>query len=111
MRKNSKVLKSFTETSHEISLLSGGKRERAERLFEKAAFMDAQMIKLQKILAKKGWTEDYQNGANQKGLKKSSEADVYLALSKNYMAIMKQLNDMFSSSPITSTSDPLDEYI
>lgn len=88
----------FKLTYQEISSLVGGKRERALRLYDKASFMDEQLTELQKILSEKGWTENYQNGENQHGIKKSSEADVYIALSKNYMAIMKQLEEIVSSA-------------
>lgn len=107
MKKN----KSFADTQSEICRLSGGKRERAERLFEKAVFMDEQMQFLQECLAKKGWVEEYQNGENQRGMKKSSEADVYIALSKNYMSIMKQLDELVSNAPVAAANDPLSEFI
>lgn len=96
--------KNFDLTIADIERMSGSKRERALRLFEKASFMNDEMMKLQRLLKKKGWTEEYQNGANQCGLKKSSEADVYIALTKNYLATMKQLEDMLSSVPLEPTS-------
>ena len=41
-----------------------------------------------------GWTSEYQNGQNQWGTKKSPEAETYIALSKNYAAIVKQLTEL-----------------
>ena len=84
----------FCNTSKEITKLPGGKRERAQRLLEKAIFMEAQLQALQEILKTKGWTEEYQNGENQRGVKKSSEADVYNTLMKNFLAAVKQLDEM-----------------
>ena len=40
------------------------------------------------------WTEEYQNGQNQRGLKKSAAAEVHISLTKNLNAIMKQLLDL-----------------
>ena len=36
----------------------------------------------------------YKNGENQYGTKKSPEAETYIALSKNYAAVIKQLTDL-----------------
>lgn len=103
-------IKTFEQTSAEIELLNGSKRERAERLLEKAQFMDTELMKLQKILEVKGWVEEYQNGATQSGMKKSSEADVYATLTKNYLATMKQLDDMLPSQN-DSAGDELLNFI
>ena len=48
-------------------------------------------------IKEKGWTEEYQNGANQRGVKKSSEGETYNVVLKNYnstlAAICKLLPD------------------
>ena len=84
----------FDKTKKKIAALSGSKKERAAALFDKLIFMDAELVKLQEILKIKGWTETYSNGATQSGLKKSSEAEVYNTLIKNYASVMKQLDEM-----------------
>ena len=38
-----------------------------------AAFMAVSMMELEHIINLKGYTEEYQNGANQRGIKKCSE--------------------------------------
>lgn len=63
-------------------------------LIQKAAFMHVELEELQKHLAENGFTEEYQNGENQHGRKRSPEADVYIALTKNYTAINKQLTEL-----------------
>ena len=70
--------------------------------------MEEELGKLQAILSEKGWTEEYSNGATQHGLKKSSEADVYIMLSKNYLATLKQINDML---PDGRGADDLIEFL
>ena len=57
-----------------------------------------QRIKTEKTrlkgIEKDGWTSEYQNGQNQWGTKKSPEAETYIALSKNYAAVIKQLTEL-----------------
>ncbi len=60
-------------------------------LLENAAFMAEQLAILQDEILKSGWTEPYQNGANQKGIKESANSQVYNKLIKNYAAIIKEL--------------------
>ena len=43
---------------------------------DEAAFMAASLYELRKIINEKGYTEEYQNGANQKGIKKCSEVEI-----------------------------------
>lgn len=71
----------------------------AEKLIENAAFMAVSLRELQEIINVKGYTEEYQNGDNQFGTKKSSEVDIYNTMVKNFNATMKQLIDMLPDSP------------
>ena len=74
--------------------LDDNKRKLVTPLIEKAAFMGVELDDLQAIIEKDGWTSEYKNGANQFGTKKSPEAETYIALSKNYAAVIKQLVDL-----------------
>ena len=65
-----------------------------ESLVDEAAFMAASLYELRKIINEKGYTEEYQNGANQKGIKKCSEVEIYNTMIKNYSAIIKQHTDL-----------------
>lgn len=65
-----------------------------ERLIENAAFMAEELSKLQEYISEHGCTEEYKNGANQFGKKKSSEVEVYNTMIKNYSSIIKQLCDL-----------------
>lgn len=84
--------------------LTGNKYELASVLLDKAEFMEAELNKLQEIIKEKGWVEQYKNGANQFGLKKSSEGDVYNAMIKNYNATIKQLMDILPNE-VEETDD------
>lgn len=98
----------FKQTKKNIERLTGSKRERALALMDKVLFMEDELGKLQEILQKKGWTEEYQNGANQYGIKKSSEADVYNALIKNYTSALKQLEELL---PAETGESKLDKFL
>lgn len=99
----------FTKTKKKIKTLAPDKQERANKLLEKIIFMDAQLSELQEVIEEKGWTEEYQNGANQFGIKKSTEGDVYNTLIKNYTTAMKNLNDMLPEGG--DEQDELEQFL
>lgn len=70
------------------------KRKAAETLAAEAAFMAASLYELRQIINEKGYTEQYQNGANQKGVKKCSEVEVCNTMIKNYAAAVRQVTDL-----------------
>lgn len=74
--------------------LDENKRKLVTPLIEKATFMSIELDDLQAAIEKDGWTSEYKNGANQYGTKKSPEAETYIALSKNYAAVIRQLVDL-----------------
>ena len=74
--------------------LDQNKKSLVTPLIEKAAFMSVELDELQAVIENEGWTSEYKNGANQYGTKKSPEAETYIALSKNYAAIIKHLTEL-----------------
>lgn len=74
--------------------LEENKRNLVTPLIEKAAFMSIELDDLQETIEREGWTSEYKNGENQYGTKKSPEAETYIALSKNYAAVIKQLTEL-----------------
>jgi hypothetical protein len=71
-------------------------RKAVHSLIENAAFMAISLEDLQAEINREGYTEKYQNGENQSGIKKSSKVEVYNAMVKNHMGVMKQLTDLLS---------------
>lgn len=69
-------------------------KKSVESLIDEAAFMAASLYELREIINEKGYTEEYQNGANQRGIKKCSEVEIYNTMVKNYMSTIKQLTDL-----------------
>lgn len=68
--------------------------ETAKRLIQDAAFMSVTLSELQLIITRDGPVEPYQNGENQRGLKKSAAVEAYDKMVNTYAKIIKQLVDM-----------------
>lgn len=89
-------------------------KKSVDSLVDEAAFMAASLYELRKIIDEKGYTEEYQNGANQKGVKKCSEVEIYNTMIKNYSAIVKQLTDLIPKETTKSAqnmSDGFEDFI
>ena len=104
-------------TSKELSKLrkifkdiEPAKRKTVEKLIENAAFMAESLNELQEIIREKGFTEEYQNGANQYGVKKCSEVEIYNTMIKNYTSVIKQLTDLLPDGE-THGEDELINFI
>ena len=75
----------------------------ATGLIERAAVMAASLKELEAAINEKGYTDEYQNGENQRGTKKAPEVEIYNTMVKNYTAAIKALVDM---APEDSGLDP-----
>ena len=94
-KKKENRIKDEKKTLNEIfAELEENKRNLVTPLIEKAAFMSIELDDLQETIEQEGWTSEYKNGENQYGTKKSPEAETYIALSKNYAAVIKQLTEL-----------------
>ena len=69
------------------------KKKLVEGLIADASFMAEQLEVLRDHITENGWSEEYQNGANQCGRKQSVEADMYVKVQKAYASIIRQLTD------------------
>jgi hypothetical protein len=74
--------------------LEKNKLKTCQALIDRAAFITVSLEDLEEQLNRTGWVEEYQNGANQSGMKKAAAADVHISLTKNLNAIMKQLLEL-----------------
>ena len=96
----------FAKTKKTVGAMpDGAQKELLTNLIRKAEFIHGELLKLQDIILKKGWVEEYQNGQNQHGVKKSSEGDTYNQLIKNYTTLMRQIMEKLP----TKTNEP-DEF-
>ena len=62
-----------------------------ESLIADAAFQRVTLEETREIISRDGVIEVYQNGANQRGIKKSSAVEVYDKMVNTYSKIIKQL--------------------
>ena len=88
IRKETKRLKAIFQD------LDANKLETVDALIARAAYITVSLQELEEQLNRDGWVEEYYNGRNQSGLKKSAAAEVHISLTKNLNAIMKQLLDL-----------------
>ena len=87
----------------------GAQKELLTNLIRKAECIHGALLKLQDIILEKGWVEEYQNGQNQHGVKKSSEGDTYNQLIKNYTSLMRQIMDKLPMQ--TGELDEFERYM
>lgn len=107
VRKKSKELSKLKKIFKDIE---PSKQKTVEKLIENAAFMADSLNELQEIIREKGFTEEYHNGANQSGIKKCSEVEIYNTMIKNYTSVIKQLTDLLPNGE-TGGADELINFI
>lgn len=98
---NKKIKLKEKKIKNEIKRLNGlfnnmpeSTMDKVQSLIQNAAFMTVTLDELQKAINQKGMVEEYQNGANQKGFKKTVEVEIYNAMVKNQISIFKQLSEL-----------------
>ena len=112
LSKDEIVKKEYKKLSGIYTRLDTKMKKVVDPLLREAAFMAASLYELRQIINEKGCTEAYQNGANQKGIKKSSEVEIYNTMIKNYSAIMKQLTDLLPKDDLKkSDDDGFDDFV
>jgi hypothetical protein len=87
------------------------KKQTAESLILNVAFTTVTLNDLQDAMNENGVISHYQNGANQWGTKKSPESDIYNAMIKNHMAMIKQLIDLLPEGETENKKDSLMEFL
>lgn len=111
LTKDEIVKKEKTKLNAIYNKLDTKTKKSVSTLIEEAAFMGASLYELRKIINKKGYTEEYQNGQNQKGIKKCSEIEIYNTMIKNYMACIKQLTDLLPKEINKAPDDGFDDFV
>ena len=92
--KEKKIRKETKRLQEVFKDLEPNKLKTVDALIARAAYITVSLEELEDELNVNGWVEEYQNGRNQCGLKKSAAAEVHISLTKNLNAIMKQLLDL-----------------
>jgi len=100
-----RLIKRFAEVGED-------KLTTVDKLLDRVAFMTVSLEDLETTVLEKGYTSEYQNGANQWGEKKTPEAEMYLSMMQRYLPAMKQLLDLLPDDDGgRKPGDPVREFI
>lgn len=110
VEKNQKIKKETQRLKKLFKELSDNKKKMAEKLIENASFMSITLDELKEDIKVYGVKETYVNGVNQFGFKESIESKTYNTMVKNYMNIVKQLNDMLPEQKQINEDDEFDKF-
>lgn len=94
-----------------LNNLDDDRKKAVEKLLEDAAFMAVTLDETRQIIARDGIIEDYQNGQNQSGHKKSSAVEVYDKLVNTYAKVVKQICDCIPDAPASDPAEDIMKYI
>lgn len=98
----------IAELSETYKDVDAKRRKNVDILIPKAAFMSVSMMELEKIINIKGYTEAYQNGATQSGVKECTEVKIYNTFAKNNLSYVKQLDDILKDSAGRDSDELMD---
>ena len=107
-KKTTRIKREKERLNKIFSDLEPNKLSTCRALIERAAYITVSLEDLEDQLNETGWVEEYQNGENQYGIKKSAAADVHISLTKNLTTITKQLLDLV---PPARKSSKLEELM
>lgn len=110
IEKNKKIKKELNRLKKLFKDLPENKKKISEKLIDNAAFMSISLEELKKDIILYGVKEPYVNGKDQYGFKESVESKTYNTTIKNYMAIIKQLNDMLPEEKKIDEEDEFDRF-
>lgn len=108
--KNKKIKKETQRLKKLFKDLPENKHKMAEKLIENASFMSITLDELKEDIKLYGVKETYVNGKDQYGFKESIESKTYNTMVKNYMSIIKQLNDMLPEQKKINEDDEFEQF-
>lgn len=110
IEKNKKIRKETQKLKKLFKDLPDNKKKMAEKLIENASFMSITLDELKEDIKLYGVKETYVNGKDQFGFKESIESKTYNTMVKNYMNIIKQLNDMLPEEKKINENDEFERF-
>ena len=108
-QRKSKIKKEQKRLEEILKNIDTSKKKTVEKLIEDAAFMAVTLEETRQIIARDGVIETYQNGENQKGVKKSSAVEVYDKMLNTYSRVIKQLCDLIPERVIFEPDEDLED--
>lgn len=109
-QKNKDIKKETQKLKKLFKDLPDNKKKMAEKLIENASFMSITLDELKEDIKIYGVKETYVNGKDQFGFKESVESKTYNTMVKNYMNIIKQLNDMLPEEKKINEDDEFERF-
>ena len=103
------------EVAQELARLKGlfaadpAALELHEQLLERCAFLAVSLRRLEVLMIRDGFCEEYKNGNAQNGRKRTPEAALYTDFSKLYLSSLKALRDAFGDR-LSQNEDELLEF-
>ena len=94
LTKDEKVKKETSRLGKIFKAMDANKLATAQTLINIAAFLAITLDELQEIINRDGYTHEYKNGANQFGIKQSAEAELHIAMTRNYTAVITKLLEL-----------------
>lgn len=98
-----KLLNIFKESEANIKKI-------ATPLIENASYMKVELSHLKKYNIENGIKEFYMNGKGQFGYKESVESKTYNTMIKNYIAVIKQLNEILPKDKTINLDDGFEDF-
>lgn len=86
-----RLMKLFADSPDEVTEIARG-------LIEESAFMKVTLETLKREITESGTTDEYQNGANQNGIKISASLQAYNSTIKNYVSVNKQIYNLLKET-------------
>ncbi len=94
MTKENRISAELNRISVYFEDVDANQRAIVTPLLQNAAFMKVTLEDLQESINIGGATDEYQNGANQHGIKQSAQLQAYNSLIKNYASVIKTLSGL-----------------
>lgn len=94
--------------------LSDSKKQIANGLIERAAFMRIELEDLEKDLSENGWTEPFSQGNQEPYDRSRPQGQTYHTMNANYQKIIKQLDSLLPKEeikPQNGTDDGFDDFV
>lgn len=110
IEKNKKIKKETQRLKKLFKDLPENKHKISEKLIENASFMSITLDELKEDIKLYGVKETYVNGKDQYGFKESIESKTYNIMIKNYMSIIKQLNEMLPEKKKIDEDDEFEQF-
>ena len=95
--KDKRIKKEIKRLGEIFENLPEDKKKIAKSIIENVAFMTVTLEDLQQAINEKGVVEEYRNGANQFGIKESSEVKIYNTMIKNHTNSINKLFDLIKN--------------